>query len=225
MARRSKTRTKAKAKAKSRTKKSEVKAKAMKTAKPKSAMRRKAAPKTRRAAPSKPRRREVPAGYSSVTAYLVAQDAAGAIDYYKTVFGAKEELRMPSPGGRIGHAELRIGDSKIMLADEHPEMNAHGPRHHNGSPVTIMLYVTNVDATVARAVEQGGKLLRAVKDQFYGDRSGSIEDPEGHVWHIATHVEDVSPKEIQRRMAAMMKEEQPPEAAASAAMNTVTEPA
>jgi PhnB protein len=232
MARRSKTKTKAKAKAKSRTKKSAVKAKARKTARPKSPARRKAARK--KAAPKrnvvrltagKVRRPEVPAGYSSVTAYLVAQDAAGAIDYYKTVFGAKEELRMPSPGGRIGHAELRIGDSKIMLADEHPEMNARGPRHHHGSPVTIMLYVSNVDATVARAVEEGGKLLRAVKDQFYGDRSGSVEDPEGHVWHIATHVEDVPPKEIQRRMAAMMKEAQPPEAAASAAMNTVTEPA
>jgi PhnB protein len=164
----------------------------------------KAGAKTRRKpAPKKPV--SPPKGYASVTAYLVAQDAAGAIDYYKAVFGAKEEMRMPSPGGKIGHAELKIGDSKIMLADEHPEMNARGPRHHNGSPVTIMLYVKDVDATVARAVAKGGKLVREVKNQFYGDRSGAIEDPEGHVWHISTHVEDVGPKEIKRRMDAMMK--------------------
>ena len=92
-----------------------------------------------------------------------------------------------------------------MLADEHPDMHAHGPRHHQGSPVTIMLYVKDVDATVAKAIAKGGKLVREVKNQFYGDRSGAIEDPEGHVWHISTHVEDVGPKEIKRRMDAMMK--------------------
>jgi PhnB protein len=177
-----------KSKTKAKTKKKAVKARAK--------TRRKPAPKK----PVSP-----PKGYASITAYLVAQDAAGAIDYYKAVFGAKEEMRMPSPGGKIGHAELKIGDSKIMLADEHPEMNARGPRHHNGSPVTIMLYVKDVDATVARAVAKGGKLVREVKNQFYGDRSGAIEDPEGHVWHISTHVEDVGPKEIKRRMDAMMK--------------------
>ena len=219
MAKKSKTKTKAKAKSK----KKAVKAKAKKSARPKAAARRKAAPKkAKRAAPKKPLAQ--PKGYASVTAYLVAQDAAGAIDYYKAVFGAKEDMRMPSPGGKIGHAELRIGDSKIMLADEHPEMNAHGPRHHHGSPVTIMLYVKDVDATVSRAIAKGGKLVREVKNQFYGDRSGAIEDPQGHVWHISTHVEDVGPKEIKRRMDAMMKE-QPAQAAASGAVTTATEPA
>lgn len=207
-----KSKTKAKAKSKAQPKKSAVKARARKTAKPKAAPRRKvpkksAPKKVARKAAAKPRRREVPEGYSSVTAYLIAQDASGAIDFYKAVFGAKEEMRMPSPGGRVGHAEFRIGDSKVMIADEHPEMNAHGPRHHNGSPVTIMLYVADVDATVARAIEQGAKLVREVRDQFYGDRSGAIEDPEGHVWHISTHVEDVTPQEIERRMEAMMKEQ------------------
>ena len=138
-----------------------------------------------------------------MTAYLVAQDAAAAIDWYKAVFDAIEELRMPAPGGKVGHAELRIGDSKIMLADEFPDMNARGPRHYNGSPVTIMLYVADVDDTVARAVDKGGKLIREVKDQFYGDRSGGIEDPEGHIWHISTHIEDVAEDELIRRMQAM----------------------
>ena len=189
MAKKSKTKTKAKAKKKA------VKAKAKKT--------RKVAAKR----PSKPQAQ--PKGYSTVTAYLIAQDAAGAIDYYKAVFGAKEEMRMPAPGGKVGHAELKIGDSKIMLADEFPEMNAHGPRHHNGSPVTIMLYVKDVDATVGKAVAKGGKIVRPVQNQFYGDRSGAIEDPEGHIWHISTHVEDVTAKEMKRRMDAMMKEAPP----------------
>ena len=214
MARKSKT----KAKAKSKAKKSAVKAKAKKTAKPKAAAKKIAKKKiakkktakkkvARKAAPKRAmRRREVPEGYSSVTAYLIAQDADGAIAFYKAVFDAEEELRMPAPGGKIGHAELRIGDSKIMLANEFPEMNARGPRHHNGSPVTIMLYVADVDETVARAVEQGGRLVREIKDQFYGDRSGAIEDPEGHIWHIATHIEDVTPEEVKRRMDAMMAE-------------------
>jgi PhnB protein len=188
MAKKSKTKTKAKAKSK-----------AKKTAKPKA---RKVA---KRAAPKKPLAQ--PKGYAAVTAYLVAQDAAAAIDYYKSVFGAKEEMRMPSPGGKVGHAELKIGDSKIMLADEHPEMNAHGPRKFGGSPVTIMLYVKDVDATVAKAVAKGGKLVREVKTQFYGDRSGAVEDPQGHVWHISTHVEDVTAKEVKRRMEAMMKQQ------------------
>ena len=211
---------KSKTKAKAKTKKSAVKAKARKTAKPKAALKKRVAKKvakkkvTRKAAPKrvarKPkvgRRPEVPEGYSSVTAYLIAQDADAAIAYYKAVFDALEELRMPVPSGKVGHAELRIGDSKIMLADEFPEINARGPRHYNGSPVTIMLYVPDVDATVAKAVEQGGKVMREVKDQFYGDRSGTIEDPEGHIWHIATHVEYVTPEEIKRRMEAMMESE------------------
>jgi PhnB protein len=176
----------------------------------KSAPRRKVAAKAKRpAAAARPKYPEVPKGYSSVTAYLVAQDAAKAIDYYKDVFGAKETMRMPAPGGRIGHAELTIGDSKIMLCDESLEMNARGPRSVGGSPVTIMVYVKNVDAIVERAVAKGGKLLRPVKDQFYGDRSGAVEDPQGHFWHVSTHIEDVTPKELKRRMEAMMKESAP----------------
>jgi PhnB protein len=218
-----KSKAKAKAKTKSKVKRSAAKSKVRKTAK-KAAPKRKVARKkvvARRAAPKKPLAQ--PKGYSSVTAYLVAQDAAGAIAYYKDVFGAKEQMRMPAPGGKVGHAELKIGDSKIMLADEFPEMNARGPRHHNGSPVTIMLYVKDVDATVARAVAKGGKLVREVKDQFYGDRSGAVEDPEGHVWHISTHVEDVTPKEVKRRMEAMMKE-QPATAKASAEIASAADP-
>jgi PhnB protein len=207
MAKKSKTKTKAKTK--SKLKKSPAKAKVKKTTR-KAAPKRKVARKkvvTRSTAPRKPLAQ--PKGYASVTAYLVAQDAAAAIDYYKAVFGAKEEMRMPAPGGKVGHAELKIGDSKIMLADEFPEMNAHGPRKFGGSPVTIMLYVKDVDATVAKAVAKGGTLVREVKNQFYGDRSGAVEDPEGHVWHISTHVEDVSPKEMDRRMKAMMAEGAP----------------
>jgi len=192
MAKKSKTKTKAKAKSK----KSAVKAKAKKTARPKRAAKPLAQPK----------------GYSSVTAYLIAQDAAAAIAYYKAVFGAKEEMRMPAPGGKVGHAELRIGDSKIMLADEFPDMEAHGPRKFGGSPVSIMLYVKDVDATVAKAVAKGGRLVREVKTQFYGDRSGAVEDPEGHIWHVSTHVEDVTPKEVKRRMEAMMKDAKAKEA-------------
>jgi PhnB protein len=234
MAKKSKTKTKAKAK--SKTKKSAVKAKARKTARPK-ASRPKAAPKRKTAARKKSAsksvvrkiapagRPEVPQGYSSVTAYLVAENAAAALDYYKAVFGAREEMRFALPGGKIGHAEFRIGDTKLMIADEHPDHHAFGPRHFNGSPVTLTLYVKDVDTTVALAVRKGAKLLRPVQDQFYGDRSGSIEDPAGHVWHVMTHVEDVSAAEVNRRMKAMMKEEQPPQAVAEAALNAVTEPA
>ena len=209
MAKKSKTKTKAKAK----TKKSAVKAKAKKKVAPrKAAPQRKAAKKKTaskkavRKVVAKSQRPEVPQGYNSVTAYLVAENAGAAIDYYKAVFGAKEEMRFASPGGKIGHAELRIGDTKIMIADEHPDHHAHGPRHYNGSPVSLTLYVKDVDATVARAVEKGATLLREVTDQFYGDRSGTIEDPSGHVWHVMTHVEDVSEQEINRRMKAMMAE-------------------
>jgi PhnB protein len=202
MAKRSKTQ----AKARTKTKKKAVKAKVKKTARAKSA-RRKPAPKAVRKLVARARRPEVPQGYSSVTAYLVAENAGAAIDYYKAVFGATEEMRFGSPGGRIGHAELRIGDTKIMIADEHPDHHAFGPRHYNGSPVSLTLYVKDVDATVALAVKRGGKLLREVTDQFYGDRSGTIEDPAGHIWHVMTHVEDVSEQEVNRRMQAMMKEQ------------------
>jgi PhnB protein len=147
----------------------------------------------------------VPEGYHAVTPYLIVDGAAKALDFYKQVFGAKERMRMPSSGGKVGHAEINIGDSVIMLADEHPEMGARGPKTFGGSPTSIVLYVENVDATVKAAVGAGAKILRPIEDKFYGDRSGTIEDPFGHNWHVSTHVEDVSPEELQRRAAAMAK--------------------
>jgi PhnB protein len=147
----------------------------------------------------------VPKGYRSVQPYLIVDGAAKAIAYYKAAFGAKERMRYPGPGGKIGHAEIEIGDCVIMLADEAPEWNAHAPGKYGGSPVSIMLYVPNVDAMVKKAVKAGGKITREVKDQFYGDRSGGITDPFGHHWHISTHIEDVPEKEMKRRMDAMMK--------------------
>lgn len=145
----------------------------------------------------------VPDGYHSATAYLIIDGAAKALDFYKRVFGAAEKMRMPSPGGKVGHAEILIGDTMIMLADEHPEIGARGPRAFGGSPVSIMLYVEDVDATVKTALAAGAKLLQPVEDKFYGDRSGTIEDPFGHHWHISTHKEDVPPDEMERRAAAM----------------------
>jgi len=147
----------------------------------------------------------VPDGYHNVTPYLIVDGAAKALDFYKRVFGATERMRMPGPGGKVGHAEIGIGDSVIMLADEHPEMGARGPRAFGGSPVSLMLYVEDVDATVKTAVAAGAKLLQSVEDKFYGDRSGTIEDPFGHRWHVSTHTEDVPPDEMERRAAAMAK--------------------
>jgi PhnB protein len=143
----------------------------------------------------------VPDGYHSVTPYLVCHDAAGAIDFYKNVFGAEERMRMPAPGGRIGHAELGIGDSVIMLADEAPEMGAVSPRTVGGTPVSLMVYVPDVDATFKKALAAGAKQERAVENQFYGDRLGCFTDPFGHQWNVATHVEDVAPDEMARRAA------------------------
>jgi PhnB protein len=145
----------------------------------------------------------VPEGYRSVTPYMIVDGAARALDFYARVFGAQERMRMPAPGGRVGHAEIRIGDSVIMLADEHPEMGARAPGHYGGSPVSIHLYVPDVDATVRAAATAGAKVIRAVQDQFYGDRSGTIEDPFGHHWHVATHKEDVGAEEMARRAAAL----------------------
>lgn len=144
----------------------------------------------------------VPEGYRSVIPYLVVDDAAAAIDFYVAVFGATEVMRMEREG-KIGHAELAIGDSHIMLADEHPEMGYRGPRAFGGSAVTIMVYLSDVDAVFDRATAAGGTAEREVQDQFYGDRSGTFVDPFGHRWIVATHVEDVSPEDIERRMAAM----------------------
>ena len=145
----------------------------------------------------------IPDGYHSATPYLIVKGAADAIEFYKRAFGAVELFRMANPDGRIGHAEVRIGDSVIMLADEHPDMGYRSPRSLGGSAVSIMLYLEDVDAVFARALAAGARAQRPVADQFYGDRSGNLEDPFGHVWTIATHVEDVSPEEIERRLAAM----------------------
>jgi PhnB protein len=153
---------------------------------------------------SKAKVKPIPEGYHSLTPYLIIDGAAKALDFYTRVFGARERMRMPSPGGKVGHAEISIGDSLIMLADEHPEMGARGPRSFGGSPVSLMLYVADVDATVKTAVAAGARLVRPVEDKFYGDRSGTIEDPFGHQWHVSTHVEDVPPDEMERRAAAAM---------------------
>jgi PhnB protein len=148
--------------------------------------------------------RPIPQGYHSVTPYLIVNDAAGAITFYKNAFGAAEVMRMAAPGGRVGHAELRIGDSRIMLADEFPDMGARSPKAIGGTPVSLHLYVEDVDAVAKRAVDIGAKEVRPVKDQFYGDRLGTVEDPFGHVWHISTHVEDVPPDELKRRAEQAM---------------------
>lgn len=144
----------------------------------------------------------IPEGYHTLTPYLIVHDAARAIEFYKQAFGATEMFRMDGPDGRVGHAEMRIGDSQIMLADEHPEMNARSPQTMGGSPVSFMLYVEDVDGMVAQALAAGATLKRPIADQFYGDRTGGVEDPFGHNWYIATHVEDVAPDELQRRAAA-----------------------
>jgi PhnB protein len=144
----------------------------------------------------------IPEGYHSATPYLIVNGAADAIAFYKKAFGATELMRFPMPGGKIGHAEVRIGDSPIMLADEHPEMGYKGPQSLGGSPVNIMLYVEDVDSVFNRAVAAGAKVKDPVQDKFYGDRSGTLIDPFGHVWHISTHKEDVSLEEMQRRMQA-----------------------
>lgn len=144
----------------------------------------------------------IPDGYHTVTPYLYIKGAAQALDFYKKAFGAEELFRMDSPDGKIGHAEIQIGDSRIMLADEHPEMKALSPKTIGGVASSLMLYVDDVDKMATRAVAAGAKVTRAVQNQFYGDRSGNFEDPFGHCWTIATHVEDISPEEMARRAAA-----------------------
>jgi PhnB protein len=146
----------------------------------------------------------IPDGYPQVIPYLCIDGAAQAIEFYGKVLGARERMRMPSPGGKIGHAELEIGKSLIMLADEHPEMGVLGPKAIGGSPVTIAVYVEDVDAVFQRAIENGASSTRDVENQFYGDRSGQFEDPFGHKWNVATHVEDVQPDEMAKRMEKVM---------------------
>jgi PhnB protein len=148
----------------------------------------------------------IPDGYHTATPYLYIREAAAALDFYKKAFGAVEMFRMPGPGGRIMHAEIRVGNSMIMLADEFPEMGARSPQTLGGVSSSIMLYVEDVDACFAQAVAAGGKVQRPVKDQFYGDRSGTLEDPYGHVWTIGTHKEDVTSEEMERRAAAAMQQ-------------------
>ena len=147
--------------------------------------------------------RPIPDGYHAITPYLVVKGAARAIDFYKKVFGAREKFRMEGPGGTIAHAELEIGDSVIMLADENPQHGALSPGTVGGTPVSIMLYVEDVDRIAEKLAKAGAKTLRPVQDMFYGDRSGGFEDPFGHRWHVSTHIEDVTPEEIERRMAKM----------------------
>jgi len=148
----------------------------------------------------------IPEGYPRVTPYLMVDGASAAIDFYTTVLGATERMRMSAPEDKVGHAELEIGNSVIMLADESPEMDARSPRTGGGTPVSLHVYVEDADATFERAVEAGAKMLQPVEDKFYGDRSGSFEDPFGHRWHVATHVEDVPPGEMEKRAAAAMSD-------------------
>ena len=146
----------------------------------------------------------IPDGYPQVTPYLSVDGANAAIDFYSKVFGAKERLRMPTPDGKVGHAELELGDSLIMLADTFPEMGAPSPKSLGGTPVTISVYVEDVDDVFERALGEGATALRQVENQFYGDRAGQFEDPFGHRWSIATHVEDVPPDEMAKRAAEAM---------------------
>jgi PhnB protein len=144
----------------------------------------------------------IPEGYHTATPYLIVKDAARAIEFYKKAFGATELMRMPGSGGKIGHAEIKIGDSPILLADEVPEMGFRSPESLGGSPISILLYVEDVDVVFGEALAAGAKVQRPVADQFYGDRTGGVTDPFGHVWYIATHKEDVSPEEMKKRAAA-----------------------
>jgi PhnB protein len=145
----------------------------------------------------------IPKGYHTVTPYLIIDGAAKAIDFYKKAFGAIELVRMPGPDGKIGHAEIRIGDSPVMMADANSKMGHRSPNDLGSTPVSIVLYVEDADKIFNQAVSAGAKSLRPMEDQFYGDRMGTLQDPFGHVWSVGTHVEDVSPEEMKRRMSEM----------------------
>jgi PhnB protein len=149
----------------------------------------------------------IPAGYHAITPYLAVRGGAQAIEFYKKAFGAKEIMRMPGPDGKLGHAEVQVGDSRVMLSDEYEQMSFLGPQTRGGTTVIIHLYVKDVDATVARAVAAGGKVVRPLQDQFYGDRTCSIEDPFGHRWYVATHTRDLSMAEIKRGAEQAAKKE------------------
>lgn len=138
----------------------------------------------------------IPKGYHTATPYLICDGAADAIEFYKKAFGATEVMRMPNENGRLAHAEIRIGDSHLMLSDEHPQMSVYGPKHYGGSPTTVLLYMKDVDSVVKGAVALGAKLVRPPEDQFYGDRVSTIKDPFGHQWYVHTHVKDMTPDEM-----------------------------
>ncbi len=144
----------------------------------------------------------IPDGYHSITPYLILSNAAQGLEYYKQAFGAVELLRLSDPAGKVMHAEIRIGNSVIMLADEFPEIDAHSPTTLKGTPVSLMIYVEDVDSQFDRAIKSGATIRRPVTDQFYGDRNGILVDPFGHVWTISTHKEDLTPEEIQERTRA-----------------------
>jgi PhnB protein len=147
----------------------------------------------------------IPEGHNRVSPYLIVDGAAKALEFYKKALGATELFRFDAPGGKIGHAELRIGDTVIMLADVHPEVDAYDPKHYKGTPVTLHVYSEDVDKVAAQVIAAGAKVKRPVQDMFYGDRIGSFEDPFGHIWHVSTHKEDLTPEEIGRRAAAQGK--------------------
>jgi PhnB protein len=149
--------------------------------------------------------RPIPEGYHSVTPYLICDGAAQAIEFYKKAFGAVEVARMAMPNGKLGHAEIKIGDSFIMLADESPEAGVRSPKSYGGSPISVLLYVENVDAVAGQAVSAGGKITRPLKDEFYGDRTATVVDPFGHTWYIHTHIKDVTPEEMKKAMQAAGK--------------------
>jgi PhnB protein len=144
----------------------------------------------------------IPEGYHSVTPYLIIEGAGDAIEFYQKAFGATELFRFPTPDGKIGHAEIKIGDSPIMLADAYPDMGYNGPKSLGGSPVSLMIYVADVDTVFNQAVQAGATVKEAVSDKFYGDRIGTLTDPFGHVWHVSTHKEDVSLEEMEKRAKA-----------------------
>ena len=146
----------------------------------------------------------IPEGYHSVTPYLCIDGAADAIEFYKSTFDAEELMRMSGPDGQIRHAEIQIGDSRIMLSDEVAEMNFRGPKSIGGSPVNIYLYVEDADVVFAKATEAGASVLMPLEDQFWGDRTGTFEDPFGHIWYVSTHQEDLSEEELNRRVATAL---------------------
>lgn len=148
----------------------------------------------------------IPDGYQTITPYLIVHEATQAIEFYKQAFGATELMRLADATGKIAHAEIKIGNSPIMIADEFPDMGYHSPQPLSGSPVTMMFYVDDVDTQFSQALAAGAKTLRPVEDQFYGDRAGTLSDPFGHVWTIATHIEDVSLEEVNRRFSAAVNQ-------------------